>query len=221
MTYQLHLGDCLEFMKSMPDKSVDLIVTDPPYGLSFEYNSFEDTKENLKTLIDKAFPEIFRLGKLVAITPGIGNLHFYPPPDWMFSWFYSGGPNYSSFGFNCWQPILVYGKDPYLRDGLGARSDVIQDNIPAKKNGHPCPKPLSFMKKLIIRTSTRNNDTIFDPFMGSGTTGVAAIQLGRNFIGCEIDPTYYAIAEKRIHEATLQPQLFTSKPIEETQEELL
>ena len=48
--------------------------------------------------------------------------------------------------------------------------------------------------------------------MGSGTTGVAAVQLGRNFIGCEIDPGYFAIAEKRIHDATLQPQLFSHEP---------
>ena len=73
------------------------------------------------------------------------------------------------------------------------------------------------MKKIIV-DSTNEGDTIFDPFMGSGTTGVAAIQLGRNFIGCEIDPDYFEIAEKRIKEAELQPQLFkqeTPKPIQE------
>jgi DNA modification methylase len=57
--------------------------------------------------------------------------------------------------------------------------------------------------------------------MGSGITGVACVQLGRNFIGCEIDPKYFAIAEKRIHAATLQPQLFTDKKPEETQEKLI
>jgi len=59
------------------------------------------------------------------------------------------------------------------------------------------------MSKLIIML-TDETDTIFDPFMGSGTTGVACMQLGRNFIGCEIDPTYYAIAEKRIKQAQMQ-----------------
>jgi DNA modification methylase len=75
--------------------------------------------------------------------------------------------------------------------------------------------------RWIVERTTRKGDTIFDPFMGSGTTGVACVQLGRNFIGCEIDPKYFAIAEKRIHEATLQPQLFTEKKPEETQTELM
>jgi DNA modification methylase len=66
---------------------------------------------------------------------------------------------------------------------------------------HPHQKPLPLMKYLIERC---NAQTIFDPFMGSGTTGVACMQLGRNFIGCEIDPTYFAIAEKRIRSAQAQ-----------------
>jgi site-specific DNA-methyltransferase (adenine-specific) len=62
-------------------------------------------------------------------------------------------------------------------------------------------------------------DTIFDPFMGSGTTGVACVQTGRNFIGCEIDAGYFKIAEKRIAEAQLQPMLFQPeqpKPVQES-----
>ena len=75
---------------------------------------------------------------------------------------------------------------------------------------HPTQKPISIMVQ-IIEYFTNKSDTIFDPFMGSGTTGVACVQLGRNFIGCEIDPDYFKIAEKRIREAELQPQLFTHK----------
>jgi site-specific DNA-methyltransferase (adenine-specific) len=68
---------------------------------------------------------------------------------------------------------------------------------------HPTEKPLKLIAE-IIESSTNQNDTIFDPFMGSGTTGVACMQLGRNFIGCEIDQNYYAIAEKRIKQAQRQ-----------------
>ena len=71
---------------------------------------------------------------------------------------------------------------------------------------HPTEKPVELMKWL-IETYTREGDTILDPFMGSGTTGVACVQTGRNFIGIEIDPTYFAIAEKRIKEAQQQPRL--------------
>jgi DNA modification methylase len=72
-----------------------------------------------------------------------------------------------------------------------------------------------------IENWTKPGDTIFDPFMGSGTTGVAAIQLGRNFIGCEIDPDYFEIAKKRIEQAEMQPNLFIQDKPSETQKELL
>jgi DNA modification methylase len=71
---------------------------------------------------------------------------------------------------------------------------------------HPSPKPIEYMTKLILRL-TNEGDTILDCFMGSGTTGVACVQTGRNFIGIEIDPTYYDIAVKRIFEAQQQPRL--------------
>lgn len=73
--------------------------------------------------------------------------------------------------------------------------------------GHPTQKPVSLYKYL-INTYTNPRETVLDFTMGSGTTGVAAVQLGRDFIGCEIDAGYFAIAEKRIYEATLQPSLF-------------
>ena len=71
---------------------------------------------------------------------------------------------------------------------------------------HPTQKPLALIKELIL-SCTLEGDTVLDPFMGSGTTGVACVQTGRNFIGIEIDPAYFAIAEKRIAEAQLQPRL--------------
>ena len=74
-----------------------------------------------------------------------------------------------------------------------------------KENGfHPTQKPVSLMKWCMDIAAA---NTIFDPFMGSGTTGVACVQTGRNFIGIEIDPTYYAIAEKRIKDAQQQMML--------------
>ena len=77
-----------------------------------------------------------------------------------------------------------------------------------KKRVHPTQKPIELMSK-IIQDFTKEGDTILDPFMGSGTTGVACVQTGRNFIGIEIDPTYFAIAERRIKEAQMQPTLPT------------
>lgn len=71
---------------------------------------------------------------------------------------------------------------------------------------HPTEKPLSLIKQL-VSNSTKQGDTILDPFMGSGTTGVACQQLNRNFIGYEISPDYFKIAEKRINEAKAQKKL--------------
>lgn len=77
-------------------------------------------------------------------------------------------------------------------------------NIKAKpKNGHPAPYPIELPKRLITLLTGKNN-IVLDPFMGSGTSGVAAVNLGRRFIGIEISEQYYAIAEKRIREAMLQ-----------------
>jgi len=75
--------------------------------------------------------------------------------------------------------------------------------------------------RWVVETMTTRGDVVFDPFMGSGTTGVAAVQLGRNFIGCEIDPQYFAIAEKRIKQAQQQPALFQLEREQVSQEALL
>ena len=72
---------------------------------------------------------------------------------------------------------------------------------------HPTQKPVSLMKWCLEIAELKPGAKVFDPFMGSGTTGVACMQTGRNFIGCEIDPDYFAIAQRRIAAAKLQPRL--------------
>ena len=204
MTVELYLGDCLEILPTL--SGIDVIVTDLPYGNNTEYGEYQDTKENLKSLVDGLFARVSNI-PMITITPGVANLWLYPEPTWTMSWVVPSGAGSSVWGFSCWQPILVYGKDPYLATCRGRRPDtyVQYKNIKSEKNGHPCPKPMSFMKWWIDRVTGEKTDvTILDPFMGSGTTGVACVQTGRNFIGIEIEPKYYEIAEKRIAEAQLQ-----------------
>lgn len=74
---------------------------------------------------------------------------------------------------------------------------------------HSTQKPVWVMKWIIERY-TKPGDTVLDPFMGSGTTGIACIKTGRNFIGCEISPEYFAIAKRRIAEAQMQPMLLAA-----------
>lgn len=91
--------------------------------------------------------------------------------------------------------------------GNATRPDFLEWSEAADKNGHPCPKPTMFMQRWIDRVAF-TAETILDPFMGSGTTGVAAIQLGRSFIGIEREPKYFDIACRRIEQAQAQGQLF-------------
>jgi len=193
-------GDCIEEMKKMPDGCVDLILTDPPYGVNYLYNSYIDTKDNLKKLIDGFMPEALRVAKRVVITCGNGNQYFYPLPTWTMAWVITAGAGQNKWGFTCWQPILVYGKDPYRENRMGARPDIIRSNERSEKNGHACPKPIGMWTELLERVSVKETDVVLDPFMGSGTTGVACKNTNRNFIGIELDEMYFEIAKNRIDE---------------------
>jgi len=196
-------GDCLEVMKDMPDGCVDLIITDPPRGIDLDYGKYCDNRDNLGELIKKIMPEILRVGKRVLIACGLLEINFYPQPDWILAWVYKGGNNRCSWGFQCWQPILAYGKDPYLQDGLGGRPDIIFDNRPPAKSEHPCPKPIQFWENLLLRGSVREEDVVLDPFLGSGTTVEVCKLTHRNFIGIEINPDYCKIAEERLAQGVL------------------
>jgi DNA modification methylase len=200
--YELIHGNCIDVLRGMPDKSVDCIVTDPPYGVGVDYDGYDDTQENLRSLIGTVFPEMRRVAHRIVLTCGIRNLHFYPPPSWMLGWFY-GGSAPAPWGWNFWQPVLVYGTDPDIRLRM-RRPDAIRmtANVPNDGRPHPCPKPLPFMRKLVNRVAPSPADVILDPFMGSGTTGVAAIQLGHKFVGIELNAGYLAIAKRRIAQAT-------------------
>jgi site-specific DNA-methyltransferase (adenine-specific) len=197
-TVQLFHGDCIELMREMPDASVDVVVADPPYGLDIPYDTYEDTQANLALLINGFMPQAQRIANLVVVFPGIHNIWQYPTADWMGCWFYGTTGSWGRFGYNGWQPYLLYGRNNN-RYGL----DTIKYSKMEKRvEGHPCSKPLGLMITLVERfTSPRA--TVLDPFMGSGTTGVACVQTGRQFIGMEIDKGYYDIACKRIAESQL------------------
>ena len=104
----LRLGDCLKILPQLETDSIDAVITDLPYGVGIKYASFDDTKDSLKTLIDKAIPEIRRLAGTVLIFCGNGNQHLYPPPDWTLCWHIPAGNGYNTRGFNTLQPILSY-----------------------------------------------------------------------------------------------------------------
>ena len=201
----LYKGDCIEIMKQFPEKSVDLILTDPPYGINKEYDIYKDTEENLINLIEQFMPEVLRIGKNALITSGIKNIHLYPKPYWILAWIYNATVDMGKYGFTLWQPILAYGKDPYLVNKKGRKLDIIKSSgVEKKLHKHPVPKPLKFWKKLLIRGSVFKDDLILDPFIGSGTTAIACEQLNRRWIGIEISKEYCEISKKRIIDETMQ-----------------
>lgn len=226
---RLILGDCREVMASFPPCfRVNAVVSDPPYGVNLtanfnyqdrqSYVSYDDTPDNVSKIVVPAILQGIAIADRAAVTTGVKNLHRYPTPTHIGAIYYPAGAGCNSWGFTCWQPIAYYGKDPY--GGKGSRPDSFESCEPTEKNGHPCPKPIGQMLKIVERASLRG-ETILDPFMGSGTTGVAAVKLGRKFIGIEIEPKYFDIACKRISEALKQPDMFIEKPKPAKQEAFL
>jgi len=199
---ELHLGDCLEVMKSIPDKSVDAVITDPPYGIkrftkkdggnSKKIGCFGDGDKNWNKEKPSGaiFEKIFAISKNQIIF-GMNNFNL-PETEYYIVW--DKGQKMPSFA-ECELAWTSYHKPARI-----FRTRFVMGKI------HPAEKPISLMQ-WIVENYTHEGDTILDPFMGSGTTGVACVQTGRNFIGIEIDPTYFAIAEKRIKDAQQQMRL--------------
>lgn len=195
----IYHGKSEEWLASVPDCfMVDLVLTDPPYGVGENYASFEDTPESVKRVVGAVVPLARKHSKRMLLTCGTRQQHFYPPPDWILCWLNRAGSGRSPWGFTCWQPILAYGKDPYLENKLGSRPDVIEHSETAEKNGHPCPKPIGFWKRVLERGSVKKEDIVLDPFMGSGTTLRACKDSGRRVVGIEIEEKYCEIAAKRL-----------------------
>lgn len=221
----LYLGDAREIVPSL--RKVDVLVTDPPYGISlvkktsdyrgskyFDHGEslkastiYADDPQTIATLIKETIPSFLRKAERALIFCGPSMLLHYPVPASVGSVFTIAGAGRTAWGFQCTHPVLFYGKDPFLQDGKGGRPNSYKDDQPNKeKIDHPCPKPVAWMLWAVSRAS-REFETILDPFMGSGTTGVAALKLGRKFIGIEIEPSYFDIACKRIDTETRQYQL--------------
>ena len=210
----LYLGDCLDILPTLG--RVDAVVTDPPYGIGFNYQGYMDTRASWYSLMDRAVPLMRRAGRFVVMPCcGIDRLGWWyqrHAPDWPIIW-YKGSPGHRSHvGFNDWEMLLSWGKPPKQMH------DYFQAPCGFDDNGHPCPKPINWASWLVIRSALRHG-VILDPFMGSGTTGVACINLGRRFIGIEIEPKYFDIACRRIREAwETRPRLFDKEPEPVSQE---
>ena len=208
----LYLGDCREILPTLP--KVDAVITDPPYGMSYQSNyrtekhmkiagdnSFDAAKFVITWAIEKADHSVYAFGRW-------DNLTSYPMPKSLITWVknnWSMGDLQHEHARQTEVAFFYPGPSHYFP--AGRPTDVVE--WPRTANAyHPTEKPVGLMSKFIEWTA----GLICDPFMGSGTTGVAAIQMGRQFIGIEREQKYFDIACKRIEQAVAQPRLFESEP---------
>ena len=207
----LYRGDCSEVLPTLG--RVDAVITDPPYGIG----SWNSTGGN--SLGARECEQINRWDSRVA--EHVLRLAIAAAPIAV-CW----GGNYLMDILGSCRAPLIWDKalrGMHFADGEMAWTNFTWGtlrilNFPLSAGDtkgnrvHPTQKPIEVMRWSIEQTKTRPNDLILDPFMGSGTTGVAAVKLGRRFIGIEIDPGYFEIAKRRISEALAQPPLFRLTP---------
>lgn len=198
---RVHCLDCLEALKQMPDGCVDLVLTDPPYGMEYYSNRYVDGNPHKAIIGDDTFPtatiaECLRVARrAVYVFCRWNNMPNLPAvPKSLVVWVkdnWTAGDLQHEHG-RMWEGIAFY---PLAGHKFVRRlPDVLfAPRVPPTE--HPTEKPVELIARLI---AANEGDIILDPFMGSGTTGVAAVQLGRQFLGFEMSPEYCQLANDRI-----------------------
>jgi site-specific DNA-methyltransferase (adenine-specific) len=204
---QLYCGDCLDILPKL--SGVDAVVTDPPYGIDFDYGVWKDTSDGYWEWWIGVVEQMMDISETVVFTHRTAAVRHLSEWTHLAVWHKPLALGFSINNFlGHWEPIFWYGK-PNV-----AVCDVFSHNT-QKPSNHPLPKPLGLMVDLVALT----DGVVLDPFMGSGTTGVACVRLGRKFIGIEIEPKYFDIAVKRIEQAIEDQGLFDDRShIHENQE---
>jgi site-specific DNA-methyltransferase (adenine-specific) len=210
----LYCGDCLAILPTLG--KVDAVVTDPPYGIGFaaqptryqrangmQPSAWDDCKTDLSPVLNAA-------DKVVLW----GGNHFSLPQSrgWL-AWTKTGNaPSMADLEL-AWTSLDMNAR----RFEKSVKSASLEKSL--QDAPHPTQKPVDLIVWSIEQVG--GADTILDPFMGSGTTGVACAKLGRKFIGIEIEPKYFDIACKRIERAYAQPDMFIEPPAKPVQEAML
>lgn len=222
--YEIYNQDCLEVTENMADCSVDLIVTDPPYKtitggnnngknsirpkgiLSGNKKLFKYQKMEISTWIPDIyrvlknnshcyiFTNLLNLKDMISEAERVGfrlhNLLVWEKNNCTPSQFYMKNCEYVLF--------LRKGKSRWINNIGGSKTAHFFNNIIGSKT-HPCEKPVELLE-FYIGNSSNENDIVFDPFMGTGNTGIAALRLNRKFIGVEIEKQYFDIAQRKIEQ---------------------
>ena len=205
-------GDCIEVMKEMSNKSIDLMITDPPYNAKdigpnqrkYSLGEMCLPLPEYKKFCRNWFKEARRVSKRLLFTPGIANITYYPQPTWVLCWHKPAAVSYNRMGgYNAWEPVFFYGKMP---KGKRVGQDYIKVNTFNSKKGpeadHPCPKPTELWGQLVEKFS-KKGELVGDCFLGSGTTAVVTKKLNMNYLGIELNGDYIKIANERLRQNNL------------------
>jgi DNA modification methylase len=224
MNIDLRLGDCMEVMRSIADGSVDSVITDPPYGIDYQSVWRIDSERMDKIANDKE-PFVSWCVDAFRVMKSIGGILCFC--RWDVQEDFRRALDVAGFSIKSqviWDR-MIHGlgdlnaqfapqhdviwwatKGDYAFPGKRPKSVIQYQRVSPDKLVHPNEKPEMLINAL-IRITTKPGDSILDPFMGSGTTGVACARTGRNFVGIEIDERYFRIAEKRIRDSQMQQEL--------------
>lgn len=203
--FDLYCGDCMEVMPTLG--KVDAVVTDPPYGMNFQSGRREEKHRKIDN--DMGVEHLLWSCNLEAshskyIFCRWDNIYDVPKPKSCITWIKNnhGMGDLEHEHARQTEIALFYpGSNHFFPDKRP--SDIVK-SVKTGNIYHPTEKPIDLMQKVIQWT----NGIIIDPFMGSGTTGVACAKMGRKFIGIELDRKYFDIACKRIEDAQRQGDLF-------------
>lgn len=229
-------GNCFNVMDTIEDRSIDLIIADPPYNINYKYIGYKDNLQE-ENYFDIQFKFVKQCSRILKDNGSLFYLN-YPEfncklftalnenselkPIELITWVYnthtSGKPLRKAFRTWIWAskgtPINnFYGEyknknDKRVKKLMDAgRKPREYDwwhieqvkNVSKEKTEHPCQLPEKMIEKIVLG-ATNEGDTVLDPFMGSGTTGIVCERLNRNFIGIEISLSYFEISKKRIEE---------------------
>ena len=212
----LHNGDAKSCLSSFYEFGADALITDPIYGLDHRsmrsgankkraksaYTSdglFSDTPEEVESFVVPVIADLIANVDMAVVTPGNKCFTMYPPPDSFGCLYQPASPSFQSFGYADCQPIFYYGTP--ANGNAGKRcSFVVKHNAEGRQiSWHPCPKPISVVSWMVTE-HCKEDAVICDPYLGSGTTAVAAVRHGKRFIGAEIVPEYFQKLVARVRD---------------------
>ncbi|MBW2477806.1 MAG: site-specific DNA-methyltransferase [Deltaproteobacteria bacterium] len=224
----LFQGDCHQYLADVPESSIDLILTDPPYNLS-QYSTgnmqfaWRSEINNDLAAWDQQFDPAEVKDQFLRILKPTGNLFAFCSYNLLGRWHDVFDPLFDTFQFFVWHksnPVPKIRKQGFLNScelivcmwnkghtwNFGRQNEmhnffegpICMSPERLKDPKHPTQKPLRLLKHL-IRIASQAGDTVLDPFMGVGSTGVAALALGRKFVGMELESTYFEAAQARLN----------------------